>query len=834
MQTMLLNSDWRLHEEPLSWHGEELGHVLSQTEGWLSCGLPCDVRMPLIEAGVIHDPVLADYSFESEWIEKRSWWFVRRFDGGALDLRADAVELSVESIDANGEIYLNGAFLGTHKSAHYPFVKEIGPLVLPGENILCIRVTTGLEEVSDADLAELNWAVSHEENNGCPERGDRRRAFVRKPQYTVGWDWGPKAVSCGIVKGAAIRCFRKAAIRGVNLITTDIQRDAALRVTVEAEQFDRLGTKDAALSVTVEREGKICARAEAKDLLLRSGINYVDLDLTVPDAQLWWPAGYGGQPLYGVHVSLRCEGVTDEYSPFLYGIRTVKLDTERTDADRRRFALVVNGTRIFCKGGNWIPADLIYARVDKTRYAKLLDEAAAANFNMLRVWGGGFYEQDCFYEDCDRRGILLWHDFMFACAAYPDHRASFRTLVEKELAYQTRRLRNHPCMGLWCGNNENETLYGHTEGMGREKPMGFRIANELAPTAVRRHCPQIPYWNSSPYGGADPNSQNVGDVHYWDTCMMNKDMSKRIDPTEYDRLRARFVTEYGYPGPCCRATMRHYFDGRPVERKGRIWTLHTNTFEADTVAAGVEKQYPLSAKDLDLDGYILYAGMVQMLMLEYSLEAIRFRRECSGGLFWMFDDTWGEVGWTIVDYDLHRKISYYGVRRAFAPQKLILRLEDGLVRMTACNDCARELAVTAEAGYFSFDGKTRRTESVSFVVPARSRACVYERPLPQGDYRKGIFAVLPHSGGLDSARLRLNDFRKLAVETPHIEIFSVHADGSDLCVSLRSDVYAHGVHLDQEYDCSDNYFDLLPGEEKPVRIAGGAGTSPSFSAVSFQ
>ena len=565
--------------------------------------------------------------------------------------------------------------------------------------------------------------------------------------------------------------------------------------------------------------------------MLTSGLNYADMDLSIEDAQLWWPSGYGEQSLYEVSVNLSCGGVHYDYPAFQYGIRTVFLDTTRVDEQNRRFTLVVNGVRIFCKGANWIPADSVYARVTREKYDRLVKESRNANFNMLRVWGGGIYECDEFYEACDKYGILLWHDFMFACAAYPDHQDWFKTLVEKELDYQTKRLRNHPSIGLWCGNNENHWIFGHVAGICHEKQMGLYSSNVQARSAVHSNCPQIPFWNSSPYGGGEPNSENVGDTHYWGECMMNKEMGKRIEPAEYDRIKAKFVTEYGYPGPCSKQTMEHYFDGRSIDFQSSVWKLHTNTFEKDTVASGIEKHYLGSAESLDLDGYILYAGMVQSLMLGYSLEAIRFKEGCSGALFWMFNDTWGEVGWTIVDYDLRRKISFYGVKRAFEHEKLIIRQNGDSVCVVGCNDGAQDIDVTAEAGYLSLDGKVRRMRVVSFTVPAHSRACVYEQPMPREDYESGVFAVIPSCGCFAPAWLRICDMKNMKTPKPVLRVCNTNSDGSDLLVTVTSDTFAHGVYIDGNYSCSDNYFDLLPGQCKTLRIENGVGMQAEFHTV---
>lgn len=298
---------------------------------------------------------------------------------------------------------------------------------------------------------------------------------------------------------------------------------------------------------------------------------------------------------------------------------------------------------------------------------------------MFRVWGGGIYEKEYFYQLCDRFGILLWQDFMFACATYPDHREGFVEECRKEMDYQTKRLRNHACIGFFCGNNENhEIFYAKGEcnnwhlSYSRNKQYGMWLSNGVAKEVIHCNCSHIPYWPSSPYGGESPDSEKVGDVHFWNAAMMNACMQRRFDPFVYDGLKARFVSEYGYIGPCCMETIKTYFDGRPVERDSHIWRLHNNGFENQTVCAGITYHYGVNPQNLTLENYLEYAGAVHTLILEYSLEAIRFHEECAGAVFWMYQDTWGEVGWTIIDYYLRRKMAYYGVKRAFAPQKLTL------------------------------------------------------------------------------------------------------------------------------------------------------------------
>ena len=378
-------------------------------------------------------------------------------------------------------------------------MRDVSSLLKSGENQLAVRVTTGLEQVSDADLAEINSAVCHERDNGCPERGDIRRAFVRRPQYSTGWDWGAKIPTCGIVGNAYLRFEEKAIIRGVNLWVERLDAPAILCAEIETELLNKFGTADAEFQLEMYDDGNLCAVASLSDQLLCSGSNFSMLRFELQNPQLWWPNGMGKQPLYTVRVSIRIGNTVSSYPEFRFGVRTITLNTARQSEENRAFELIVNGVPIFCKGGNWIPCDSIYARVTDKTYRTLVSQAAQANFNMLRVWGGGIYERDIFYDACDEAGILLWHDFMFGCSAYPDHRENFRELCRQEMNVQTKRLRCHACMAMFCGNNEDHWIFNPVDNpkwglqYSGEMQFGLLLANQTAVEVIRANCPQIPY-----------------------------------------------------------------------------------------------------------------------------------------------------------------------------------------------------------------------------------------------------------------------------------------------------------------------------------------------------
>lgn len=838
MKQINLNQGWQVCHAPLFWDAAYLEDVKGKKEDWLACDLPADVHMPLMEAGIIRDPVKADYCFESEWIERKSWWFRKTFDSRDVDMDAEVVELVLERLDTNAIIFLNGHLLGEHKSVHYPFVKEVKDYIRQGVNEIDVRVTNGLETVSDLQLSELNWAICREQDNGGKDRSDYRRAFVRRPQYTVGWDWGPRVVTCGITGNVLVRSYHKIAIRQLSVCTKEIKEGKALLVAdISLENLNMLSTRICDVQVKISLNGEERASAALKDCLITSGDNFISLEIEIKSPELWWPNGYGAQPLYRIACVAECEGSREEYVIPSFGIRTIELDTSRLDQENRKFQFVVNGVPIYCRGGDWIPNDSIYARVTEEKVEKLLKEAVNANFNMIRIWGGGLYESEAFYESCTRKGILLWHDFMFACAAYPDHRTEFVDLVREELDYQTKRLRNYACIALFCGSNEDHWLFNHYDNprwgveFKHEKALGIYISNHLAKEIIRKNCPQIPYWNSSPYGGKLPNADTVGDVHRWHNGYMSQKIKERIDAKLYDEVKSKFVSEYGIIGPCCMKTVEEYMDGNPPKREGKVWEMHCNVFEKNTVLAGIEKYYLDNAEDISMEEYLLYGGMVQSYMYEYSLEAMRFKSGCYGAIFWMYNDTWGENGWTIIDYYLRRKISYYGVKRALSHVKLIVRKKEGNVVLVACNDTQKEVDVSGEWGYVSFDGKIRKTEKKTFRLLPASKTVLLRERIGDGDDKAGTMMFLSNTPGIDSAMLRTDEPKNLSYESHVIRVLDETQKNGYTHLKITSDGYVHGVYLKGEPECSDNYFDLLPGEVKEIVVKNENGAKLQFCQI---
>jgi beta-mannosidase len=814
-QELLLNGSWDLCDGLLGWTAAEAQRLTHSSDGWIRTPVPGDIHQGLVAAGRIPEPLLGLNTAKCAWTEARSWWYRTSFPAPADRQAAELVELELNGLDANAEVFLNGLHLGSHRNAFRPFATDVRPLLVPGENVLLVRLSAGVEKVTELDLDEPDGVrAGTEAGNGRPERGDPRRTLVRKPQYSWGWDWSPRCATTAIGGDVVLRVLRGACIRNVALHpVSHTATAAAVRAVLTVERFHYYATADATVTLVLTDAAGHVTRV-TKDVLLRSGLNHLELPLTIAAPRLWWPNGMGEPHLYRVEASLTLKaGGSIALTPFDWGLRFLSLDTAGV------FAIAVNGCRVFCRGANWIPADTLYARTSAETYDRLVRQARKANFTMLRVWGGGLYEPEAFYHACDRYGILLWHDFMFACAPYPDHRQDFRQEVELEADYQTRRLQRHACVALWSGSNENN--WGFRDWW-RERTRGGALCyNYILPEAVRRNCPEIPYWNGSPYGGEAPNCEEVGDRHHWQECMMNPDMQKRVSPEEFDTCNSLFVSEFGYIGAPCRETIESYLDGAPPERRGEVWHHHTNTFEKGTVDAGIRRHY-VDPEGLSLDDYILYSGLVQGLMYGYALDSMRVRPNCHGSLFWMYADCWGEVGWTIMDYARRRKISWYFVRRTYAPLRLILRPAGGeTIRVVLANDTLREQELELEYGYVSLDGGSADLARARTRAPALSRTTLCELRKGHHDPRAGLwFARVPGRSDILPATFRAVDYRDLRTGDPGLES-GVRRDAAGIRVTLRAAGYAHAVQIEglpAACEPEDNFLDLLPGETREVFI----------------
>lgn len=814
-----LREGWKLRHERMTTKIEEAAWVLGKTDGWMQAAVPCDIHEVLMAHGMIGDPALGLNCFDGEWTEKKSWWYTCVFDLDESLLSYPIIELSAEVLDIYADILVNGNHIGRHESAFYEFRKDVKRYLHAGKNELVIRLTAGLEYFSEDDLMTGETPIQVNR-----KRDDSRRRMLRKPQYSFGWDWCPRAVSCGILSPVVLTGVTECVIRSAYVSTDSISPVIRATCHVDIENTYALFTREATVHMQILDGETVIAEAE-ETRIFTSGENYVEHTFALSDAKLWWPNGAGEHPLYTVRVWLESPEGIDRYPDFLAGFRTFTVSQDKLHDDHHEFTFTVNGVKIFSKGANFVPMDLFQTRITDEGYRVLVEEAVNANFNTLRVWGGGLYERHAFYDYCDEMGILVWQDFAFACAFYPET-ADMERKIENEMTFQIRRLRRHTSLAIMCGNNEMH--WGYAGNPPESLPYQFLGAlyyNHTAPKLIHMWAPHIFYWNSSPYGGHDRvGDGKIGDAHIWFEVPWNREEEKYITPEAYDTcVTSKFVSEYGFLGACCRETIETYMQTDDIDQSGKMWYHHTNNQNLDNGSLGwisdaIKKHYR-SPENLSLDDFILYSSLTQGLFYEYSLSAFRARLDCYGVIFWMYNDCWGEIGWTIMDYYLRRKISYNFVRRAFAPVMLVARHRGDTIIVTGINDTPRDVDFSADYGYFQFDGSSRETNQAHIHLPAFSRQEVLEFSWNPNDATKGSFFVLPDAqSGIRAVILRQTEFRYLKTVDPKLELRILSENGSQIKFSVMATAYAHAVHFNFPCDArlSDEYFDLLPGETRIV------------------
>ncbi len=840
MTRQSLDGRWELRHEALAVAGERgLALVGERTGGWMAAQVPGEVHLDLMAAGLMPEPLFSTNAPSCRWVEDRSWWYRLRFTADPAILAAQTRALVCEGLDYDAELFLNGQRLGGWRNALMPAEFEIDHHLRAGENELVVRLTVGTELAHDLRMGE-----STPDNLYGNRQSFKGIGSLRKPTFSYGWDWVDSLPNCGIWRGVALRGWSRVRIHDVRYrFEPRSDRGASLLVTVDTRNIHPSAEWSGAVQVRLRNPEGVEVAACVVDRRFPVGIDRADIRLEVPEARRWWPNGMGAQPLYHLAVEVEADGASRDAWERRIGLRTIVLDRSPLPSGHR-FALRVNGVEVFCRGGNWVPADAIPARVDRARYRRLVGEAQAAGFTMLRVWGGGLYEDPAFYEACDEAGILVWQDFPFCCVSdYPDHEAWFRDQVRNEAASAVRRLRHHACLALWCGNNENtwsfaqwEPNWRYTWPDPRMRVGGRHIYGTVLPEVLQALDPDRPYWAGSPAGGALPDSEEEGDVHWWGQATMSKDMARRITHEVYDECRARFVSEYGVIGPCHLASMRQYLRPEEIDPAHHAFRIHTNVFEKDTLAAAISFHYA-DPHGLPIEDYIRYGQLFQAVLYGRSIEAMRFRKDdpadaCAGALIWMFNDCWGETGWTPLDYYLRRKASWYWIRNACRPLRALVRRRGADLVTRLVNDSLEPREVLVHRGWLRADGGERELVSERVAIAANAMRELGRSPLERSDRpaEAWLYAAWIEDAAEPSTPcvwLR-TPHRTLRRAPAHIR---VERDGADLI--LTSAAYAHGVGFPDEGGAlfSDNWFDLLPGVPHRITCLGDPPANPVFAGV---
>jgi beta-mannosidase len=662
--------------------------------------VPGCVHTDLLAAGLIPDPYLDDNESRLSWIGRADWSYETTFAWS--DDGADRVDLVCGGLDTVATLELNGVELGRTENMHRSYRFDLRPALAEGDNTLRVRFDSAY------DYAE-RW---RERLGERPNAYEEPFNFIRKMACNFGWDWGPTLVTAGIWRPITVQSWSIARLSRVRPLVTVADGNGLVEVRVDLER-----SRESAVRLTAQVDG-VTATAEVP-----AGAREAVLSLRVPRPSLWWPRGYGEQPLSELTVRLADTDGTplDTWSRRI-GFRSVRLDTT-PDEHGTPYTLVVNDQPVFARGVNWIPDDCFVTRVGPDRYRERLTQACEAGVNYVRVWGGGIYETDAFYDLTDELGLLVGQDFLFACAAYPEE-GPFPAEVAAEAEDNVSRLCGRASLVTWTGNNEN--IWGFADWDWREplagRSWGAGYYHGVLPGVVARLDPTVPYWPGSPYSGSEeqhPNDPAHGTMHIWD--VWNTD-----DYTRYRAYRPRFAAEFGYQAPPAHATLRRALSDADLAPDSPGMAHHQKAADGDAkLRRGLDAHLP-EPRDFADWHYLTQVNQARAITL--GVEHFRSLSPlCAGTIVWQLNDCWPVTSWSAIDGDGRRKPLWYALRRAYADRLLTIQPREGSLALVAVNDSGREWSATVPVRRLDLSGRPLAAAECAVRVPARSAVTV---PLP--------------------------------------------------------------------------------------------------------
>jgi len=744
--------------------------------------VPGAVHTDLLAAGLIPDPYLDENETALAWLHRADWRYTRPLTlAPAGD--DERVDLVFEGLDTVADVRLDDRLIGSTANQHRSYRFDVRDAADGTPRTLAVDLASALQhaEALESRLGARPAAYSHPFN------------MVRKMACSFGWDWGPDLQTAGIWKPVRVERWRTARLAEVRPL-----------VTVDAEGFGRV-----AAHVRVERSGlggsagtTLVVRAHVADVeaqaVLPPGEDTAVVHLAVPHAPLWWPVGHGAQPLLDLDVVLEAAGADQDAAPAALdawrrriGFRTVELDTH-PDEFGSSFTLRVNGRSIFVKGANWIPDDHLLTRVTRAQVARRVDQAVGANLNLLRVWGGGVYESEDFYDVCDERGVLVWQDFLLACAAYPEEDPLWDEL-EAEARENVARLTPHPSLVLWNGGNEN--LWGFEDWGWKDRldgaTWGRRYATELFPAIVAELDPTRPYMDGSPYSpatapeGTHPNDPDHGTHHEWEVW-------NRVDYAAYRDAAPRFCSEFGFQGPPTWATLQRAVrnpDGSPLAKTDPVFLLHQ---KADDGNGKLDRGLaPHLGVPEDFADWHWATQLNQARAVQHAIDHYRsWWPRTTGAIVWQLNDCWPVTSWAAVDSDERRKPLWHALRHAFADRVLSVHEREGRRVLAVVNDSPDLWHGVVALRRELFDGTPLAAASQPVSVGARSVALI---PLPED-------VATPGDPGREVLVAELDDVRvahlwaedvDLDLDPSPVEAVATPADGG-----YRVDVTARSLARD--------------------------------------
>ncbi|MGW3138151.1 glycoside hydrolase family 2 protein [Streptomyces sp. NPDC001139] len=776
------------------------------TEGWilrhegeeLPAAVPGCVHTDLLAAGVIPDPFLGANETEVAWVARREWTYERELRAGAGG--HEQTDLVFDGLDTVAEVTVDGRVLGRTRNMHRSHRFDVTGL----RGRLAVRFVSAY-----AEAEAVRGRVGER-----PAAYAEPYQYVRKMACSFGWDWGPTLVTAGIWRPVRLESWSTARIARVRPL-----------VTVE----DGLGVVE--LHIEVERsrvEAPLAVEATVGGVRVRGEIEGTagTVLLRVPDARLWWPRGYGEQPLYDVELTLLHDGDALDVWRRRVGFRTVRLDTS-ADAHGSGFTLVVNGERLFARGVNWIPDDVFPSRVTRERYRERLGQAARAGVDLVRIWGGGIYESEDFYDACDELGLLVWQDFPFACAAYPEEQP-LRGEVEAEARENVVRLMPHPSLVLWNGNNENlwgfrdwgweALLAGDSWGEGYYLGLLPRVMAELDPTR--------PYTAGSPWSGSwerHPNDPAHGTHHSWEVW-------NRADYSEYRREVPRFVAEFGWQAPPAYATLRRALPDEALAPDSPGMLHHQKADDGNgKLERGLARHFAVPEGDFDRWHYLTQVNQARAVAAGIEHWRSHWPR-CAGTIVWQLNDCWPVTSWAAIDGDGREKPLYHELRRLYADRLLTLQARDTGLVLAAVNQAGRAWTGTVTLRRMSVQGAVVAEAAVGFRAERRAVASVAVPPELEPAGPKEF--LVADADGLRALWFPVPD-REVPCPQPEFDVAVAPGAVTVTARTLVRDLLLQADRLGPAARADRGLVTLLPGERVTIEVRGWDDPDPDAARAAL-
>ena len=784
------------------------------TEKWHEALVPGSVYADLMRDGTMPDPFWRDNELEAFERMKKDYEYVRTFEAEEALLSCEHILLRCEGLDTLAHLSFNGQAIGYADNMHSTWEFDVKPFLRPGENELRVYFDSPILYAAEADKKSTAW-----------ESVDATPGFrhMRKVHCMFGWDWGPRLPDAGIWRDISLIGWDGARI--ISALITQEHAENAVTLTIAPE---------------IEGHASWTAKITAPDgqIWTVEGGEAASAQVVIDHPQLWWPRGYGKQPLYAVEVTIPGDSWMRRI-----GLRTLSVSREK-DQWGEEFCHIVNGVKVFAMGADYIPEDNIFQRITPERTRRLLEDAALANMNTVRIWGGGYYPSDEFYDICDELGVMVWQDLMYACAFY-DLTEDFERSIRKETEDNVRRLRHHTSLALICGNNEMEMFMGGandalTQGRPDYGPkQRFHVTDYvkmfeyILPEIVKRLAPQTFWWPASPSSGGcfdEPNAENRGDVHYWDVWHGEKPF------TEYRKFLFRYASEFGFQAFPGLKTVESFTEPGDRNIFSRVMERHQRNASANgKILAYLARtfRYPSSFDNL------LYASqLLQAEAIRYGVEHWRRHRgACMGAIIWQLNDCWPVASWASIDYFGRWKAMHYAAKRFFAPVLISAEEEGELtqlgsvneyrtepvkrsVRLNVCNETMEPVSGTVTWALRRPDGSAVRSGAVKVDVPALT--AIWLDKMEFNDAATTGYFV-SYAFRVDGAEV--SEGTALFCAPKHFEFIDPELtavrEGDEIIVA--SNAYARQVWVESEDPdllLSDNAFDMNPGEKR-IRILRG-------------